>query len=94
MSHTLPNEKRQFSSRCAASVWSAAAVTLRSLLVIRLGEALWAYFCAVVLAAGTLGANFSGVALQANQSLKRTVPSSVARFARHDIVPRRLAQIR
>jgi hypothetical protein len=38
-------------------------VTLRSLLVIRLGEALWAHFSAVALAAGTLGTDLSGVAL-------------------------------
>ena len=53
-------------------MWPGASVILRSLLVIRLGESLWAHLGIVVPAAGTLGVNFSGVALPANQSLERT----------------------
>jgi hypothetical protein len=47
-------------------------VTLRSLLVIRLGAPLWARCNAVALAAVTLGADLGGIALQANQSFERT----------------------
>ena len=93
MSHASTAQQKHLTFRCEASRVSAEESTLRAFRAF--GSApLRGQVGSVASAAVTLGANFSGVALQANQSLKRTVVAPVARFARLGIVPRRLAPIR